>query len=45
MLNMQESECLRTERLESVTQTCIRQAAEGRRKVAVPGDGFPGVSA
>jgi len=30
--------------VESVTRTCSRQAAEGRRKVAVPGDGCPGVS-
>ena len=30
--------------LESVTQTCIRQAAEGRRKVALPGYGYVGLS-
>ncbi len=30
--------------VESVIRSCSRQAAEGRRKVAVSGDGSPGVS-
>lgn len=45
MLSMEGSGRLRTERADSANQSCIRQAAEGRRKVAHPGYGNTGSSA
>lgn len=35
---------LRIDDADSATQTCSRQAAEGRRKVAHPGDWYAGTS-